>query len=228
MNALTLAVASIKSRPLHSSLCTTAVAAGIALLCAVFLFSQSVAAGFARNAQGIDIVVGTKGSPLQMVLSSVYHADIPAGNITMADYEELKRSRQVRQAIPLALGDSYKGFRMVGATPAYLGLYKAEFKNGDVFSKPFETVAGTHTGLAVGDEIAVTHGFAATSDDVHDAHLYKITGVLKPTGTVLDKLLVTQVESVQQLHAGHSHYDHTEEDEEKEPEEHNHHSHDDE
>lgn len=228
MNALTLAVASIKSRPLHSSLCTAAVAAGIALLCAVFLFSQSVAAGFARNAQGVDIVVGTKGSPLQMVLSSVYHADIPAGNITMADYEELKRSRQVRQAIPLALGDSYKGFRMVGATPAYLDLYKAEFKNGGVFSKPFETVAGAHTGLAVGQEIAVTHGFAANSDDVHDAHLYKITGVLKPTGTVLDKLLVTQVASVQQLHAGHSHYDHAEEDEEKEPEEHNHHSHDDE
>ena len=234
MNALTLAVASIKSRPLHSSLCMAAVAAGIALLCAVFLFSQSVAAGFARNAQGIDIVVGTKGSPLQMVLSSVYHADIPAGNITMADYEELRRSRQVRQAIPLALGDSYKGFRMVGATPAYLDLYKAEFKSGAVFSKPFETVAGANTGLKVGDDIAVTHGFAANSDDVHDAHLYKITGVLKPTGTVLDKLLVTQVESVQQLHASHGHHhddetehEHEHDDHEHEHEHENHADHDD-
>jgi len=203
MNALTLAIASIRSRPLHAALCTAATAAGIALLCAVFLFSQGVASGFVRNGQGIDIVAGTKGSPLQLVLSSVYQADIPAGNIEMSDYETLKRNPHVRKAIPLALGDNYKGFRMVGTTPDYLALYHAKFADGKVFAAPFETVAGADTGLKVGDKFAVAHGFSANSDDIHDYRLYTITGVLKPTGTVLDKLLTTQVESVQQLHAHH-------------------------
>lgn len=234
MNALTLAIASIRSRPLHSSLCTLAVAAGICLLCAVFLFSQTVSSGFVRNAQGIDIIVGTKGSPLQLVLSSVYHADIPAGNIQEQDLAAIKAMRQVRQAIPLALGDSYKGFRMVGSSPDYLDLYKAEFSTGKVFASPFETVAGASVGLEVGDKVSVTHGFSADSNDVHGNNLYKITGVLKPTGTVLDKLLVTPVESVQQLHAGHDHHEKVEEEHvhndnahEEHDDHHNHEHHDD-
>lgn len=203
MNAITLAIASIRSRPLHAGLCTAASAAGIALLCAVFLLSQAVATGFTRNAQGIDLVAGAKGSPLQLVLSAVYQADIPAGNIDMSDFETLRRNRHVRHAIPLALGDNYKGFRMVGTTPDYLALYHAEFASGGVFKQPFDTVAGADTGLKLGDKFAVSHGFSANSDDLHDYRLYTITGVLKPTGTVLDKLLTTQVESVQQLHAHH-------------------------
>lgn len=235
MNAISLALASIRSRPLHAALCAASAAAGIALLCAVFLFSQGVAAGFARNAKGIDIIAGTKGSPLQLVLSSIYHADIPAGNIEMKDYEALKRNPRIRQAIPLALGDNYKGFRMVGTTPDYLDLYKAAFADGAVFAAPFETVAGADTGMKVGDTFAVSHGFSADSDDVHDFKLYTITGVLKPTGTVLDKLLTTQVESVQQLHAhheGHEHHHHEADDDHDEhhhheaEEEHAHHHHD--
>lgn len=227
MNFLTLAIASIRSRPMHSALCMAAVAAGIALLCAVFLFSHSVADGFGRNAKNIDIVVGTKGSPLQMVLSSVYHVDIPAGNITMDDYNNLKRNHNIRRAIPLALGDNHKGFRMVGSTADYLNLYGAEFKDGKVFSASFETVAGANTGLKVGEKIAVSHGFSAASDDVHGGKLYTITGTLKPTGTVLDKLLITSVESVQQLHAGHhhpeeEHHHHDHENEKSDSDEHNH------
>lgn len=224
MNAATLAIASIRSRPLHAALCTAAVAAGITLLCAVFLFSQAVASGFSRNAAGIDMIVGTKGSPLQLVLSSIYHADIPAGNIDMHEYEELKRNSHVRQAIPLALGDSYKGFRMVGSTADYLKLYNAEFADGKAFAAPFEAVAGADTGLKVGDKFAVSHGFSADSDDVHDAYIYHVSGVLKPTGTVLDKLLTTQVESVQQLHAaGHDHnHDEAEHEDEASDEEHHH------
>ena len=192
----------------------------------MFLLSQSVAAGFARNAQGIDVVVGTKGSPLQLVLSSVYHADIPAGNIPMHAYEEFEHHPHIRQAIPLALGDNFKGFRMVGTIPDYLNVYDAEFEDGQVFSSLFDVVAGADTGLKIGEKIAVTHGFSASGDDVHDDHLYTVTGVLKPSGTVLDKLLVTQVESVQRLHAGH-HHEHDSDDHDGEEEGHDGHDHDD-
>jgi len=211
MNAVTLAISAIRSRPLNAALCAATAAAGIALLCAAFLISQALAAGFIRNADDIDMIAGAKGSPLQLVLSSIYHVDIPAGNIDMADYEMLAGNPHIRQAIPLALGDNYHGWRMVGTTPDYLSLYGARFADGRMFSTPFETVAGALTGLKVGDKFAVAHGFSAASDDIHDYQLYTVSGVLEPTGTVLDRLLTTTVESVQQLHA---HHDDAEEDDE--------------
>jgi putative ABC transport system permease protein len=205
MNAVSLAVAAIHARPLQSALCVLSATLGSALLILVFLLSQTIASGFLRNAEGIDIVAGVKGSPLQLVLSSVYHADVPAGNIAMSDFLALQNNRHVRQAIPLALGDNYQGWRMVGSTPDYLQLYKAEFAQGQVFQNPFEAVVGAATGMKIGESFAAHHGFAADSDDIHDSYLYTVTGVLKSTGTVLDRLIVTSVESVQALHSGHLH-----------------------
>ncbi len=230
MTILSLALASIRSRPLHSLLCMVSTAAGIALLCAVFLLSQAISSGFTRNAQGIDMVVGAKGSPLQLVLSSVYHIDIPSGNIDMADYEELRHKRQIRQAIPLVMGDSYKGWRMVGTTHDYLGLYHAQLAKGHVFEDGFETVVGANTGLDIGNTFSVSHGFSSHEGHVHDDKTYTVTGVLKPTGTVLDKLLLTTVESVQQLHNIHGHYneeEHVDEDHDHDHKDERHH-HDDE
>lgn len=200
MNAFTLALASIRSRPLQAALCITASAAGMTLLCAVFLFSQAIETGFTRNAKGVDIVAGAKGSPLQLVLSTVYHADVPTGNIEAADAERLSHHPQVRQAIPLALGDNYRGWRIVGTTPDYLDLYRAAFAEGHAWRRPFDAVAGAATGLKSGDQFAGAHGLSAESDDVHHFHPYNITGTLKPTGTVLDRLILTSIESVQELH----------------------------
>jgi putative ABC transport system permease protein len=200
MNALSLALASIRARRLHAALCIASAASGIALLCAVFLLSQAVETGLMRNARGIDVVAGAKGSPLQLVLSSIYHTDIPNGNIEKADAEKLARNPMVKKAIPLAIGDNYRGWRIVGTTADYLDLYHAQYAQGHVFRQPFDAVAGADTGLAMNAKFAALHGFEADSDDVHDYHLYNIVGVLKPTGTVLDRLILTPVESVQQLH----------------------------
>lgn len=216
MNGFTLAWASIRSRPLTSLLSVMAMAAGIALLCGVFLVSQTIERAMARNARGIDIVAGVKGSPLQLVLAAVYHNDVPAGNITMADYQRLAAHPQIKRAIPLAVGDSYRGLRVVGTTEDYLSLYKAEIADGAVFAKPFQVVAGAATGLAVGTVFTAAHGLAADSDDIHEDHPYTVAGVLKPTGTVIDRLLLTSLESMQEMHEhGHHH-------EEEEPEGHEH------
>ena len=201
MNPVTLSIASIRNRPLHSLLCVAAAAAGMTLLVVSFLLSQSLNDGLTRNIRGIDIVAGAKGSPLQLVLSSVYHADVPTGNIEMSDVSSLLRNPQIKTAIPLAMGDNYKGWRVVGTTRDYIDLYHAGLAQGQVFTQPFEVVAGSLTGLAIGEQFAARHGFAADSDDVHDQRLYIVTGILKPTGTVLDRLLLTPVESVQQLHS---------------------------
>ena len=200
MNTLSLALASVKSRPLHSSLCVIAAAAGIALLCAVFLLSGAIENGFSRNAEGIDVIVGAKGSPLQLVLSSVYHSDVPTGNIEMEDVQKIAHHPQIKQMIPLALGDSHRGWRIVGTTLDYLALYNAGMADGHVWQQPFEAVAGALTGIKTGEQFPAVHGLSIDSDDVHHFHLYKITGTLKPTGTVLDRLILTSVGSVQELH----------------------------
>jgi putative ABC transport system permease protein len=199
-NAFSLALASIKSRRLNTALCVAASAAGIALLCTVFLLSQAIDTGFSRNAEGIDIVVGAKGSPLQLVLSSVYHADVPNANIEAADADKISHNPQVKQVIPLAIGDSHKGWRIVGTTQDYLALYGATFNEGHTWQQPFEAVAGALTGLKTGEQFPAVHGLSVDSDDVHHFHLYKIVGTLKPTGTVLDRLILTSVSSVQELH----------------------------
>jgi len=199
-NAFSLALASIKSRPLNTALCVAASAAGIALLCTVFLLSQAIDTGFSRNAEGIDIVVGAKGSPLQLVLSSVYHADVPNANIEAADADRVSHNPQVKQVIPLAIGDSHKGWRIVGTTQDYLSLYGATFAEGHTWQQPFEAVAGALTGIKTGEQFPAVHGLSIDSDDVHHFHLYKIVGTLKPTGTVLDRLILTSVGSVQELH----------------------------
>lgn len=201
INAFSLAFASIRSRPLHSTLSIIAAAAGIALLTAIFLLSGAIQEGLARNARGIDVVAGAKGSPTQLVLSAIYHSDIPNGNIENEDYQQLRHNPHVRQAIPLAIGDNYKGWRIVGTTPDYLALYHVQLREGRVFAQPFEAVAGALTGLKIGDKFAALHGFDASSNDVHNFHLYEIVGVARPTGTVVDRLIVTPLESVQILHS---------------------------
>lgn len=204
MTPLSLAYAAAASRPLQSWMAIIAMAAGVALLCASFLLSGALAQALNKSAQGIDIVVGAKGSPLQLVLSSVYHTDIPVGNIDEHDIEKLKSDPRIQTIIPLVIGDSYKGWRVVGATSDYMSLYKAEIQKGKIFGQPFDVVAGSATGLEVGDEFSASHGLAE-SGDVHDDHHYTVAGVLKSTGTALDRLLLTQIASVQELHTHHGH-----------------------
>jgi len=195
-----LALAAVRSHKLNAALCITGAAAGIALLACVFLLSQSLESGLKRNIQGVDIVVGAKGSPTELVLSAIYHADIPNGNIEVADAEKISKMPQVKTAIPVALGDNHNGWHIVGTTPDYIDLYNGTYAAGGVFTKPFDAVAGSMTGLNLGDKFEGAHGLEADSDDIHHYHSYLITGVLKPTSTVLDRLILTTVGSVQELH----------------------------
>lgn len=152
------------------------------------------------------MVVGAKGSPLQLVLSSVYHIDIPNGNIDKALANKISKNPNIKQIVPIALGDNYKGFRVVGTTKDFLNLYGLELSSGDIFKNSFEVLAGASTGLKLGDTFAASHGFSTNNDDVHDAHLYTVIGILEKSGTVADRLLMTPYESVQKLHADHDHH----------------------
>ncbi|PZO86732.1 MAG: ABC transporter permease [Micavibrio aeruginosavorus] len=205
MNILILSCASIKARPLQSFLCVLATAVAIALLCFAMLVSGAISDTLSRNTGGVDVVVGAKGSAMQLVLSTVYHVDVPTGNISGKEYERIAKNPQVKKAVPLALGDNYRGYRIVGTNEGFVDLYKMQIEEGRLFNKVFEVTAGAKTGLKIGDRFAGSHGLAAHEGHVHEEHLYEVVGILKERGVIADRLILTSVKSVQDLHNHHDH-----------------------
>src|SRR5689334_23994987 len=119
MKTIALAFRYLWSRPLQALLNLLLLTLGLASITFVLLVSDQIDRAFQRDLAGIDAVVGAKGSPMQLILAGVFHIDVPPGNIRLDDVQELAKKPQVKQLIPLSLGDSFRGFRIVGTTPAY-------------------------------------------------------------------------------------------------------------
>src|SRR5688572_7096024 len=119
MNLFILVWNYLKARPLNTALNIMLLSLGIAVITILLLFNNQLQQKISENARGIDLVVGAKGSPLQLILCNIFHIDFPTGNINLKEAEKITRNRMVKQAIPLALGDSYQGFRIIGTTLAY-------------------------------------------------------------------------------------------------------------
>ena len=203
-----LSLAYLKDRALNTALNVLLTALGVATLVILTLFSAQLGQRFERDAQGIDLVVGAKGSPLQLILSSVYQVDVPTGNIPLGALDALRRDPGVRQVIPLALGDSFLGFRIVGTEPTYLSHYGAAIADGRAWAAASEVVIGSEvarsTGAAIGQRFEGSHGLSAEPGaQEHEERPFQVVGVLTPTGTVLDRLILTSVESVWDVHGIH-------------------------
>lgn len=199
-----LSIAYLKDRALTTALNILLLALGVASLVILLNFSNQLQDRFSRDAQGIDLVVGAKGSPLQLILSAIYHLDVPTGNVPLEAVETLRRDPTVKQLIPLALGDNFRGFRIVGTEPGYLGLYGAEIAQGRIWAGEREVVLGsaaaTGTGAGLGQRFAGSHGLGA-GGNLHEERPFIVVGILAPTGTVVDRLILTSVESVWDVHA---------------------------
>jgi len=207
MNNLRLSCAYLRHKKLSTALTVTTFAAGVAMIVVLLLVNAQLQNEFANNLRGIDLVVGAKGSPMQLILSSVFHLDVPNGNIPLAQAERLSKHPMVREAIPLALGDNYRGFRIVGTTQAYPEHYRARLKaGGRYFNKEMEAVLGAEVaercGLKPGDRFAGSHGLAM-GGEVHAQFPYTVVGILEPTDSVLDRLVLTGMESVWYIHEHH-------------------------
>ena len=126
MNLPGISIAYLRARPLSTALNLLLLALGIATITVLLLATAQLEERMGRDARGIDLVAGAKGSPMQVILSSIYHLDVPTGNIPYTQALELAKHRLVKRAIPLALGDTYKGARIVGTTPDYLAHYGAK------------------------------------------------------------------------------------------------------
>jgi putative ABC transport system permease protein len=195
---------------------------GLASITFVLLASEQVDRAFQRDLAGIDLVVGAKGSPMQLILAGVFHIDVPPGNIRLADVEALRRQPQVATLIPLSLGDSFRGFRIVGTNADYLAHYRLSLAQGRAWTGPMETVLGAQAardiGMKAGDSFIGSHGLGGGGHN-HGENPYRVSGVLAPCGCVADRLILTATESVWQVHekAGAVHANgHEAEDEERE------------
>ena len=203
MNLLTLSWKYLSFRPLATGLNVILLAFGLAIITVLLLVQHQFEQKMTRDAAGIDLVVGAKGSPLQLILSSVYHIDFPTGNIKMEEAQRISRSRLVKQVIPLALGDNVQGLRILGTNHDYLDLYAVKFVAGKAWEKPFEVTLGAESaqilGLKLGDTFSGSHGISVGSHD-HDQHAFRVTGILAPSGKVVDRLVLTSIESVWYTH----------------------------
>ena len=191
------------SQPLTAGLNLLLLSLGLAAIGFVLLVSEQIEAGVRRDLAGIDLVVGAKGSPMQIMLAGVFHLDVPTGNIPLASIEALRAQRLVARVVPLSLGDSLQGFRIVGTTADYLALYDAQLATGRPWAQPMEAVLGAAaaraTGLKPGDRFAGSHGLGAQGT-AHAHHDYTVVGVLAATGGVLDRLVLTDLASVWEVH----------------------------
>ena len=198
-----ISFAYLRARPLASALNLLLLALGVATITVLMLATEQLERRMGSDARGIDLVAGAKGSPMQLVLSAVFHLDAPTGNIPLAAADALAKNRMVKKAIPLALGDSYKGFRIVGSNHEYPVHYGARVAAGRLWSAPMEATLGAEvaarTKLATGAKFAGAHGLGEGGDE-HEKEPYQVVGVLAPTGTVLDRLVLTSVESVWEVH----------------------------
>lgn len=203
VSLLRISLAYLRAKPLATALNLLLLALGIATIAVLMLATRQIEARMGRDARGIDLVAGAKGSPMQLVLSAVFHLDAPAGNIPLKDAMELAKHRLVKRAIPMALGDSYRSFRIVGTNHDYVAHYGAALADGALWAKPMEAVLGAEvaraTGLRAGGEFKGAHGLGEGGDE-HEEEGYRVVGVLAPTGTVIDRVVLTSVESVWEVH----------------------------
>jgi len=223
MNINRLAWVNIISNPFNTILSLLLMTFGVGIISILLLLNYHIEQQFQNNLKGIDMVVGAKGSPLQLILSSIYHIDNPTGNISYKEANKLSKNPMVDFTIPLSYGDSYNGFRIVGTTSEYLKLYKANLRVGEIWNQSMQAVVGSLVAetnqLKIGDNFYGTHGLN-NDGHIHDEHSYKVVGILKQSNSIIDKLIITDISSVWEVHNGkiddnHSGHQHN----------HNHHQH---
>jgi putative ABC transport system permease protein len=203
MRLIALAWRYLWARPLVAALNLALLALGVAAMSFVVVVSEQVEHSVQRDLQGIDLVVGAKGSPLQLILAGVFHLDVPSGNIPLGTLKTLREHPLVERVVPLSLGDSLQGHRIVGSTLQYPALYGAQLAEGAYWTDKLQAVLGADvardTGLGVGARFTGTHGLGV-GGEAHGDTPYTVVGRLARCGCVLDRLVLTDLASVWAVH----------------------------
>ena len=210
MNIFKLSIKNIFNKPLSSFISLALLILGIGIISLLLQLNTLIKDQMDNNLRGIDMVVGAKGSPLQLILSSVYHIDSPTGNISLKDADNISKNRMVGSSIKILYGDNHKGFRIVGAEKKFIELYKGVIKDGTEWNNPYEVLVGSKVyeklNINLGDNLVSSHGLRETGQS-HDEGTFKVVGLLEPSNSVIDQLIITSPESVWDIHDTHNHED---------------------
>ena len=226
MNIFKLSIKNIFNKALSSTITVALLVLGIGIISLLLQLNSLIKDQMDNNLRGIDMVVGAKGSPLQLILSSVYHIDSPTGNISLSEAEKISNNKMVGSSIKLLYGDNHKGYRIVGTEKKLIDLYKGELIQGKQWDKPYEVVVGSKVyeklKIKLGDSLISSHGLRETGQ-AHSDRAFVVVGLLKPSSSVMDQLILTSPESVWNIHGSHDHDEEHEHDEEHDhDEEHEH------
>jgi len=213
MNLFILVWSYLKARPLNTAINIILLSLGIAVITILLLFKNQLDQKIAENSKGIDLVIGAKGSPLQLILCNIFHVDFPTGNIKLTEADRISKNRLIKTAIPLALGDSYNAYRIIGTNLHYAEMYQAQLAQGTWWKNNLEVTIGSNVAalarLQLNDEFNSAHGLTQEGH-AHNEHKYVVKGIMQKTNTVLDNLILTNIESIWEMHetstelAGHA------------------------
>ncbi|KAA5803761.1 ABC transporter permease [Alkalicaulis satelles] len=207
---LSLAWRSILSRGVTALLTVATVAVSVMLFLSVEKARHGARASFENTISGVDLIVGARSSPVNLLLYSVFHIGDATNNITWDSYQEVANAPGVAWTVPISLGDSHRGYRVVGTTQGFFERYQyagrrpLRFNEGQPFERLFDAVVGAtvarQLGYQTGDEIIVAHGAGAVSFIEHDLNPFTITGILAPTGTPVDRSVFVSLEAIEAIH----------------------------
>ena len=213
MSIIKIVRRNIMFKPLQSLVACCVVMASIAMAVLVLLLADGVHSGLTA-AEPFPIVAGSKGSPNQLVLNTVFLKDTPMSNISYTEVEKLRANKNVAMAVPFGYGDNYRGFRMAGTEKEIFNYVInpqrgkwLQINEGRAFEAPFEAVLGARmaamTGLKVGDTFKTSHGMVEIPGSKGHAQEYKVVGILKPVNGPYDQSILTDIKSIWAAHAGH-------------------------
>ncbi|WP_159883427.1 ABC transporter permease [Paenibacillus puerhi] len=208
MSLLSIAWRNLINRKIQTIVTIVVIAVGVAMTLSVFQLTSGIKEGIANASEPYGLLVGSKGSANQLVFNTIYLMDTPLGNLPHSYFEKLNNDPRIQTAVPFALGDNFKGFRLVGTSEPFFELRVKpkdppyfQLSEGRIFNEPYEAVLGSHVAetlkLKVGDEFVSSHGVVSSLDknDTHSRNPYKIVGIMKSLKAPADKGIYVNMES---------------------------------
>ena len=223
-----VALASLLNRKLTALLTTLTIAVSVFVLLGVEHIRVEARQSFSKTVSGVDLIVGARTGQINLLLYSIFHMGSATNNVSWSSYQKLAQHPQVAWHVPVSLGDSHKGYRVVGTSDDYFKYFKygkkqsLAFAKGQAFDDVYDAVMGAEVanklGYQLNDDIEVSHGVAEISFKKHDDHPFKVVGILKPTGTPVDRSIMVNLKAIEVIHqdkthAQDHHADHEDEDE---------------
>ncbi|KUJ78765.1 ABC transporter permease [Microbulbifer flavimaris] len=207
---LKLAWRSLMFRKGSVLLAVLSVAVSLFVLLGVEQVRKQARDSFNRTVSGVDLIVGARTGELNLLLYSVFRIGTPSNNISWQAYRDIAQQPRVAWTIPISLGDSHRGYRVVGTTEDFFSRYKygqgraLALASGRAFEETFDVVLGASVAkqleYQVGDSLVLAHGLGSTSFSMHEGHPFRVSGILEPTGTPVDRALYVSLEGIEAVH----------------------------